>query len=98
MRTRSNLSPFVDIDPFAPLLRAVVRSSVVGVPFDSMFPETCAELALVAAAFASASTWPGDFDASSFALAVVPLLPHPARSAAVTTRAGTVARIVAARL
>ncbi len=98
MRTRSNLSPLVDIEPFAPLLRAVVRSSVIGVPFDLMLPETCAELALVAAAFASASTRTGGFDASSFAFAVVPLLPHPARSAAVRTRARAVARIVAASL
>ena len=41
---------------------------MVGVPFDLMLPETCAELALVAAAFASASTRAGGFDASSFAL------------------------------
>ena len=98
IRTRSNLSPFVDIEPFAPLSRAVVRSSVIGVPPDLMLPETCAELALVAAAFASASTRTGGFDASPFAFAVVPLLPHPARSAAVRTRPRAVARIVAASL
>src|SRR2546423_14673603 len=98
MRTRSNLSPLVDIEPFASLLRAVVRSSVMGGPPELMLPETCTELALVAAAFASASTRTGAFDASSFAFAVVLLLAHPARSAAVRTRARAVPRIVAASL
>ena len=49
----------------------------------SRFPETCAELAFVAAAFASASTRPAGFDASPFGFAVVlllPLLPQPART------------------
>jgi hypothetical protein len=56
IRTRSNFRPFVDIEPFAPLPRAVDRFRVIGVPLERMLPETCAELALVAAAFASAST------------------------------------------
>jgi methylmalonyl-CoA/ethylmalonyl-CoA epimerase len=100
MRTRSNESPLVDIEPFAPLPRTVVRSSVIGDPFERMLPETCAEAAFVAAAFASASTWAAGFDASPFGFAVSPSLlpPHPARSTAARARARTQARIVGASL
>src|SRR5689334_6043937 len=98
MRTRSNLSPLVDIEPFAPLPRDVVRSRVIGVPLDLMLPETRAELAPVAAAFASARTLVAGFDASSLAFAVALLPPHPARSATVRTRAKAEARIVGASL
>src|SRR6188768_2103242 len=87
MRTRSNVSPLVDIEPLAPLPRAVERSSVIGVPSERMLPETCAELAFVAAAFVSASTRAAGFDSSPFDLVDLPLLlPQPARSTAVTTR------------
>src|SRR4051812_216801 len=99
MRTRSNLSPFVDIEPFAPFPRAVERSSVIGVPSDVTLPETRAEVALVAAAFASARIWGAGFDASSLGCADSPLLPHPERSAAVRRRrARAEARIVGASL
>ena len=59
-----------------------------------------AELALVAAASASLSTRPAGFDASPFDFAVVllPLLPQPARKAAVRTRARAEARIAGASL
>jgi hypothetical protein len=62
-----------------------------------MSPEMWAELAFVAAASVSASTRPAGFDASPFGFSVVlllPLLPHPARRAAVRTRARAEARIV----
>src|SRR3954463_16507543 len=95
-RTRSNESPFVDIEPFAPLPRAVDRSSLIGVPFETMLPATCAEAAFVAAAFASASTWAGGFDASPFDADsfLPPPPPQPARSTAVRTRARAGTRIV----
>src|SRR5919106_1485833 len=98
MRMRSNFSPLVDIEPLAPLPRAVDRSSVIGVPSDWMLPETWAELALVAAALASASTRAAGFDSSPLGLADSPLLPQPARSTAVRTRMRTRARNVAASL
>ena len=62
------------------------------VPAESMFPATCAELALEAAALASASTCVAGFVASPFPFAA--LLPQPARSTAARTRARTEARIV----
>ena len=68
------------------------------VPFEASFPETWAELALVAAAFASASTRTAGFDASWFGGAAFVEPPQPARSTAVTTRARARARIVAASL
>src|SRR4051794_40913176 len=98
MRTMSNVRPFVDIEPLAPLLRAVDRSSVIGVPPDLRLPETCAELAPVAATFASASTRAAGLDASPFGFSASPPLPQPARNAAVRTRARAEARIVAASL
>src|SRR5918996_3407661 len=92
MRTRSNLSPLVDIEPLAPLPRAVDRSSVIGVPSDWMLPETWAELALVAAAFASASTRAAGFDSSPLDFADLLLLPQLATRAAARTRVRTRAR------
>src|SRR5213596_2602493 len=98
MRTRSNRSPFVDIDPLAPLCRTVERSTAIGVPLDTTLPETCAELAFVAAAFASASTRVAGLDASSFSGAARLELPQPARSTAVRTKARASARIVGSSL
>src|SRR5207302_10713909 len=98
MRTRSNFRPFVDIEPFAPLPRAVDRSRVIGVPLEWMLPETCAEVAPVAAAFASASTRAAGFDASSFGGAAFLEPPQPARKTAVRTRARARGRIVGASL
>src|SRR3954462_14935163 len=98
MRTMSNVRPVVDIEPFGPFPRAVDTSSVIGVPPDLRLPETCAELALVAAAFASASTPAAGLDAPPSRFQGWPLLPQPASSAAVRTRARAEARIVAASL
>jgi hypothetical protein len=50
----------------------MVRSIVIGVPPEEMLPETWAEVALSAAAFASARTLLADFDASLFELAEEP--------------------------
>jgi hypothetical protein len=45
---------------------------LIGVPPETILPETRAELALSAVAFASASTLSADLDASPFALAEEP--------------------------
>src|SRR5690349_19713018 len=92
MRTRSNESPLVDIEPFAwPF--AIERSSLIGVPPETMFPETRAELAPSTAAFASASTLSADLDASPFELSEELWLPQPASSTPRRTRARAEARI-----
>src|SRR5215467_15558240 len=98
IRMRSNWSPLVAIEPFAPFPRAMERSRVIGVPPDWTLPETWAELAFLAAAVAAARTRLGGFDAIPFGLAVSLCPPQPARSAAVRTRARVETRIVAASL
>jgi methylmalonyl-CoA/ethylmalonyl-CoA epimerase len=67
---------------------------VIAVPFETSFPATWAELALVAAALAAAKTWSAGFDAMLLGFAALLELPQPATSAAVTTRARAKARIV----